>query len=195
MKRLIKLEQPVIVEGKYDKITLCNVIDALIITTDGFGIFKNREKREMIKRLAKENGIIIMTDSDSAGNLIRAYIKNIVGDCEITNIYIPVIEGKEKRKAKASKEGSLGVEGMTAAVIEDAIKKSGITEKSRIKGSRKITKTDLYKAGLSGVTNAAEKRKNLLKKLSLPENLSPNAMLDVLNSLLTLEEFIKLTQE
>lgn len=195
MKRLIKLEQPVIVEGKYDKITLCNVIDALIITTDGFGIFKNREKREMIKRLAKENGIIIMTDSDSAGNLIRAHIKNIVGDCEITNIYIPVIEGKEKRKAKASKEGSLGVEGMTAAVIEDAIKKSGITEKSRIKGSRKITKTDLYKAGLSGVTNAAEKRKNLLKKLSLPENLSPNAMLDVLNSLLTLEEFIKLTQE
>lgn len=192
---MIKLEQPVIVEGKYDKITLCNVIDALIITTDGFGIFKNREKREMIKRLAKENGIIIMTDSDSAGNLIRAHIKNIVGDCEITNIYIPVIEGKEKRKAKASKEGSLGVEGMTAAVIEDAIKKSGITEKSRIKGSRKITKTDLYKAGLSGVTNAAEKRKNLLKKLSLPENLSPNAMLDVLNSLLTLEEFIKLTQE
>ncbi len=192
---MIKLEQPVIVEGKYDKITLCNVIDALIITTDGFGIFKNREKREMIKRLAKENGIIIMTDSDSAGNLIRAHIKNIVGDCEITNIYIPVIEGKEKRKAKASKEGSLGVEGMTAAVIEDAIKKSGITEKSRIKGSRKITKTDLYKAGLSGVTNAAEKRKNLLKKLSLPENLSPNAMLDLLNSLLTLEEFIKLTQE
>ena len=192
---MIKLEQPVIVEGKYDKITLENVIDALIITTDGFGIFKDIKKREMIKKLAQKNGIIIMTDSDSAGNLIRAHIKNIVGDCDITNIYIPVIMGKEKRKSKASKEGSLGLEGMSAKVIKEAILKSGVCEKSRIKGSRKITKTDLFKAGLSGVENAAENRKKLLKKLSLPENLSPNAMLDVINSILTLEEFIKITQE
>lgn len=192
---MIKLEQPVIVEGKYDKITLENVVDALIITTDGFGIFKDTKKRDMIKKLAQKNGIIIMTDSDSAGNLIRAHIKNIVGDCDITNIYIPVIIGKEKRKSKASKEGSLGLEGMSAKIIEEAILKSGVSDKSRIKGSRKITKTDLFKAGLSGVENAAENRKKLLKKLSLPENLSPNAMLDVINSILTLEEFIKITQE
>ncbi len=191
---MIKLKQPVIVEGKYDKITLENVIDALIITTDGFGIFKNKEKCDMIRRLAQKNGIIVMTDSDSAGSMIRAYIKKIVGNCEIINVYVPVLQGKEKRKNAPSKEGVLGVEGMKADIIYSALEKSGVTGTKLPKNARKITKTDLFCFGLSGGENSSEKRKELLKTLSLPQNLSPNAMLDILNTLYTYEEFLKVMQ-
>lgn len=190
---MIKLTQPVIVEGKYDKITLENYVDALIIPTDGFGIFKNREKRNMIRRLAKMNGIIIMTDSDSAGHLIRAYIKKIVSDGEIINVYIPELKGKEKRKAKSGKEGILGVEGMSGEVILKALERSGVTGKLTEKRSRKITKADMYAVGLSGRENSAEARSILLKRLSLPHGLSSSAMLDVINTLFTYEEFYELT--
>lgn len=186
---MIKISKPIIVEGKYDKITLENVIDGLIIPTDGFGIFKNKEKRDMIRSLAKRFGIIVLTDSDSAGNMIRAYIKNIAPDCEITNVYIPCIKGKEKRKKHSGKEGVLGVEGMTQETIIKALKKSGVTSSVTTSSSRKITKTDLYKSGLSGKTRSTDKRKALLKSLCLPENLSPNAMLDILNTILSYEEF------
>jgi len=192
---LIRLNKPVIVEGKYDKITLENVIDGLIIPTDGFGIFKNKEKRDMIRTLAKRFGIIVITDSDSAGNMIRAHIKNIVGDCEIINVYVPRIYGKEKRKDHAGKEGILGVEGMSAQTLEEALKKSGVTADYTEKRGRRITKTDLYSAGLSGKENSSAKRRELLKKLSLPENLSPNAMLDILNTILTYEEFSEVIKE
>ena len=186
---MIKLKQPIIVEGKYDKITLENIVDTLIISTDGFGIFKNKEKRDMIRLLAEKNGIIIMTDSDSAGSMIRAHIKSIVGNCEIINVYVPVLKGKEKRKSAPSKEGILGVEGMTPEIIISAFGKSGVTGQVQTDKGKKITKTDLFSMGLSGGENSAQKRKKLLKKLGLPQNLSPNAMLDILNTLYTYEQF------
>lgn len=191
MIRLIKLKQPIIVEGKYDKITLENVVDTLIIPTDGFNIFKNKEKCEMIRTLAQKNGIIIMTDSDSAGNMIRAYIKKILGGCEIINVYVPCLSGKEKRKAKQSKEGFLGVEGMSPKIIEDALRRSGITGKEIVKKEKQITKTDFFLLGLSGKEDSAVKRKQFLNFLQLPSNLSPNAMLDIVNTLFTYNEFIE----
>ena len=191
---MISLKKPVIVEGKYDKITLENVIDTLIIATDGFRIFKDKEKCEMIRRLAQKDGIIIMTDSDSAGSLIRSYIKKIVGECEIINVYVPTLKGKEKRKTVPSKEGFLGVEGMRAEVIRQSLEKSGVFSEDRDKRGRKITKNDMFLFGFSGNENSSEKRKELLKKLELPESLSSSAMLDVLNNLYSYEEFCEVAE-
>lgn len=195
MRKLIKITQPIIVEGKYDKITLQNVVDTLIITTNGFSIFKDTEKCRLIRTLAKKDGVIVLTDSDSAGNLIRSHIKNIVEDGKIINVYVPQLKGKEKRKESPSKEGFLGVEGMTKSVIEDAFKKSGVLGREVDENSRKITKTDMFLRALSGSENSSNNRKRLLKYLQLPENLSPNAMLDILNTLLTFEEFEKAVEE
>ncbi len=191
---MIKVKQLIIVEGKYDKIALENVIDGLIIPTDGFAIFKNKEKCEMIRRLSRENGLIIMTDSDSAGSVIRGYIKKIVGDAEIINIYVPRLEGKEKRKTKAGKEGILGVEGMSREIISEALLRSGVKSHAAVKNGRKITKTDMFEAGLSGCAGSSDRRKKLLKYLSLPQGLSPNAMLDVINNILSFEEFSEITE-
>lgn len=187
---MIRLDKPVIVEGKYDKIALQNVIDALIITTDGFGIFKNKEKRDLIRRLARKNGVIIMTDSDSAGAMIRSYIKKTVSDCEIINVYVPELRGKEKRKSKPSKSGLIGVEGMSPEIIENALRKSGVFS-VRAEERRKITKADMFAFGLSGREDSREKRKSFLRLLDLPESLSSSAMLDVLNNSFTFEEFNK----
>ncbi|MBQ3052681.1 MAG: DUF4093 domain-containing protein [Clostridia bacterium] len=186
---------PIVVEGKYDKITLENVVDTLIIATDGFTIFKNEEKRQMLRALAQRNGIIVMTDSDSAGNLIRGYIKKIVGDSRIINVYIPRIQGKEKRKKTAGKEGVLGLEGMSREVIENCLKVSGVGIKNTTQNSKKIQKLDLFKAGLSGREQSSEKRKKLLKYLELPTNLSPNAMLDILNTIYTYDEFSEVIEK
>ena len=182
---MISLDRPVIVEGKYDKITLENVIDTLIIATDGFRIFKDKEKCAMIRKVAEKNGIIIMTDSDSAGALIRSYIKKIVGSAEIINVYVPCLKGKEKRKSTPSKEGFLGVEGMKCDVILESLERSGVFAAKTAAPSRKITKNDMFLLGFSGNENSSEKRKALLKKLNLPESLSSSAMLDVLNNLFT----------
>ena len=195
MKVLIKLTQPIIVEGKYDKITLENVVDTLIITTNGFSIFKDKEKCNLIRTLAKKDGVIVLTDSDSAGNMIRAHIKKIINDGKITNVYIPQLKGKESRKTVHSKEGFLGVEGMNKQVIEEAFAKCGIIGSKIDTNSRKITKTDMFLYGLSGSDNSSKKRKELLNFLELPVNLSPNAMLDILNTLLTFEQFEKAVQE
>ncbi len=143
----------------------------------------------MIRLLAQKHGVVVITDSDSAGNMLRAYIKNIVGDSKITNVYIPQIKGKEKRKRGPGKEGFLGLEGMSREIIEKALEKSGVLGRVTAESARKITKTDLYLKGLSGGENSSDKRQKLLKKLELPLNLSPNAMLDVLNTLMTYEEF------
>ena len=185
---MIRLDMPIIVEGKYDKITLQNVVDTLIITTDGFRIFKDTEKCELIRKVS-ENGIIVMTDSDSAGNVIRAYLKKIVGEKPIINVYVPCLKGKEKRKNTASKEGLLGVEGMSPDIIREALKKSGVTERKERKITKRITKNDMFLFGFSGRENSTEKRKELLKKLELPENLSSSALLDVINNIYTFEEF------
>ena len=190
---MIKLSQPVIVEGKYDKIALENVVQALIIPTNGFSVFKNSEQRELIRTLAERYGVIVMTDSDNAGNMIRAYIKKIVGNSTIFNVYVPQIKGKEKRKAKSGKEGLLGVEGMTPEILIAALERSGVTGRTVADNGKKITKLDLFGLGLSGGENSVEKRKKLLKFLSLPTNLSSNAMLDILNAVLTYDEFCEVT--
>lgn len=192
---MIKLNMPIIVEGKYDKITLENVVDTLIITTNGFGIFKDTQKCELIRMFARSTGIIVLTDSDSAGNMIRAHIKNIVADGEIINVYVPQLKGKEKRKSTASKEGFLGVEGLSKEVLIEALLKSGVTDFKTGEQTDKITKTDMFLNGLSGTENATNNRKALLKFLNLPGNLSANATLDVLNTLLSKEEFEKAVEE
>ena len=184
---MIKLEQAVIVEGKYDKIKLSSIIDAVIITTNGFSIFKDQEKLELIRYYAEKNGIIIMTDSDSAGFIIRNHIKGAVKKGKIINVYIPDIMGKEKRKLKPSAEGKLGVEGVEKNIILEALKKAGVTASSAPQ-RKKITKTYLYILGLSGGKNSSEMRKKLLEYLKLPSLLSPNSMLEILNSMYSSEE-------
>ena len=187
---MIKLKQAVIVEGKYDKIKLKSIIDAPIITTDGFGIFKNREKMALIKSLAQKRGIIIMTDSDSAGFMIRKKIRGSVNSGRILNVYIPDIFGKERRKAHSSKEGKLGVEGVPKDVILTALKRAGVTSTESVKSGGEITKADLFELGLSGRPNSAQKRLALLKSLNLPENMTANSLLEVLNIFFTKEEFL-----
>ncbi|MBR5472531.1 MAG: toprim domain-containing protein, partial [Clostridia bacterium] len=146
---MIKLNEAVIVEGKYDKITLENIIDATIITTNGFSIFKDREKCQLISRLAQKNGIIVMTDSDSAGMLIRSHLKQICPDGNVINVYVPQLAGKEKRKTKQSKQGLLGVEGLDKQVIIDALARSGITGQEYASKSKKtISKIDMFTLGL-----------------------------------------------
>ena len=187
---MIKLKQAVIVEGKYDKIKLKSIIDAPIITTDGFGIFKNREKMALIKSLAQKRWIIIMTDSDSAGFMIRKKICGSVNSGRILNVYIPDIFGKERRKAHSSKEGKLGVEGVPKDVILTALKRAGVTSTESVKSGGEITKADLFELGLSGRPNSAQKRLALLKSLNLPENMTANSLLEVLNIFFTKEDFL-----
>ena len=187
---MIKLKQAVSVEGKYDKINLKSIIDAPIITTDGFGIFKNREKMALNKSLAQKRGIIIMTDSDSAGFMIRKKICGSVNSGRILNVYIPDIFGKERRKAHSSKEGKLGVEGVPKDVILTALKRAGVTSTESVKSGGEITKADLFELGLSGRPNSAQKRLALLKSLNLPENMTANSLLEVLNIFFTKEEIL-----
>ncbi|MBQ2758744.1 MAG: DUF4093 domain-containing protein [Clostridia bacterium] len=183
-------QRAVIVEGKYDKIRLSSILDALIITTDGFGIFNNKEKQTLIKRLAKEKGLLILTDSDAAGFKIRNLIKNIADEENVIHAYIPDIFGKEKRKTEYSKEGKLGVEGIDNSVLEEALRKSGFFNESEcVKKQREITNADLYEAGLTGRENSAEKRRQLLLSLGLPQRLSGKNMLSILNTFMTYEEF------
>ena len=192
---MIKINAAVIVEGKYDKIKLENIIDALIIPTDGFRIFKNAEKRNMIKLLAEKNGIVVITDSDSAGNLIRNHLKGFVPADKIINVYLPQVEGKESRKQKKSAEGFLGVEGADDAVILKALSRAGVTgEKAEIVG-RRLTKSDFYALGISGGDNSRILRENLLVFLGLPQNLSANALLDVANSLYGYEKFTEVVNK
>ena len=186
---MIKLKEAVIVEGKYDKIKLSSLVDGLIITTDGFGIFKDREKRELIKTLAKKRGIIIRTDSDSAGFLIRSHIKGFVSEGKIKNVFIPDVFGKEKRKSAPSKEGKLGVEGMDRELLENALKKAGIVEEKTSPNAKKVLKSDLFEDGISGGADSKAKRTRLLKELGLPERMSANALLETVNALYSFEEY------
>ena len=184
---MIKINEAIIVEGKYDKIKLCSVVDAVIIVTGGFGIFKDQEKLELIRYYAKKTGIIILTDSDSAGRKIRGYIKGAVKEGSVRNVYIPDIFGKEKRKVKPSAEGKLGVEGVDKDVILEAFRKAGITASERT-SQPDITKLTLYELGLSGGTDSSSMRKKLQKKLGLPSLLSAGALLEVLNTMMSADE-------
>ncbi len=193
---MIKLDRPIIVEGKYDIIKLSNLIDGLIIKTDGFGIFKDKEKQKLLRRFAKEKGIIVLTDSDSAGFLIRNFIKSTVPEDKITHVYVPDIYGKEKRKTEKSKEGKLGVEGIEEQILLESFKKAGVfCCESESTERRLITNLDLYEWGLSGRDNSKEKRARLLKKLDLPERMSTSSIVKILNTFVTYEEFIKAVKE
>ena len=184
----IKLSQAVIVEGKYDKIKLSGFLDAFIIETNGFAIFKDKQKLSFVKRIANERGIIILTDSDHAGFMIRNYISSGVPKDKIINVYIPDIYGKEKRKTQASKEGKLGVEGMTKEVILKALENAKVNS-TAVVNDNPVTNYDLFELGLSGTPNAKQNKKKLLAKLDLPEFLSTNSLLSYINNLMTKEEF------
>ncbi|MGI5935367.1 MAG: toprim domain-containing protein [Oscillospiraceae bacterium] len=194
---MIKVREVIVVEGRYDKNTLSQIVDATIIETEGFGIFSNREKLELLRRIADARGLIILTDSDGAGFVIRNYLKGAIDPSKVKHAYIPDIEGREKRKSSLSKEGKLGVEGMRPEVIIEALRRAGATmsEKQPEKSPDQITKADLYAVGLSGKPGSEEKRRRLIKMLDLPEKLSANALLDVLNAIMSREDFFKKLDE
>lgn len=193
MEEKIKLTEAVIVEGKYDKIKLSNILDAFIIETNGFAIFKDKSKLSFIKKLAKERGIIILTDSDHAGFMIRNYISSGVPKEQIKNVYIPDVFGKEKRKDTPSKEGKLGVEGMTKEVILVSLEKAGVSSTSSV-CDNPITTVDFYDLGLTGGANSKAKRKAVCKALDLPEFLSTSSLISCINNFMTKEEFFDLCQ-
>lgn len=185
----IKIKQAIVVEGKYDKIKLSEIIDGVIIVTNGFGIYSDKETIDLIRFYAKERGLVILTDSDSAGNQIRGHIKSIVPEGRVINVYVPEIRGKEKRKVKPSKEGMLGVEGIPSDVIRNAFVKAGLLENEISKKSL-VTKMDFYELGLSGKSNSTMLRKMLAEKLDLPIHLSSSALRDAVNTMFDREDFI-----
>ncbi len=193
MKGLLRVEQAVVVEGKYDKIKLESVIDAVIVVTNGYGIFKDKEKLELIRFYARNRGIIILTDSDGAGFKIRGFLKGSVPEGSIKNVYIPDVFGKEKRKEKPSCEGKLGVEGIKKELIIEAFRKAGIKfldEPGDGKPEKNpVTRMDIYEEGLTGMPDSTERRRRFLRKLGLPERLSTTGMLEAVNSMMTAEEF------
>lgn len=186
---MIHIDRAVIVEGRYDKIKLSSILDALIIETGGFSIFKNKEKQQLIRRLAEKRGILILTDSDSAGFKIRSFIGGSLPPEQVKHAYIPDIFGKERRKAEASKEGKLGVEGVTSEVIVEALTKAGVLCEERTQPMRQITHADLYDDGFSGTADSKANRAALLRYFALPERLSKNALLQVLNTFATYDEY------
>lgn len=191
---MIRIREAIIVEGRYDKNTLAQIVDAPILETSGFGIFHDRQRLALLRRLAETRGIIVLTDSDGAGFVIRNYLRGAIDPSQVKHAYIPDIAGKERRKRTASKEGKLGVEGMRPDVLLEALRRAGATiegEETPAAGAR-ITKTDLYAAGLTGGADSKAARQRLLAQLDLPEHLSTNALLEVLNALMTREEFQKL---
>lgn len=193
---MIKIDRAVIVEGRYDKIKLSSILDTVIIETEGFGIFNNKEKQKLIRRLAETRGLLILTDSDSAGFTIRSFIKGIVPSEQVKHAYIPDIFGKEKRKTEPSKEGKLGVEGVNISIITDALEKAGVLcEETTDTPKREITKLDLYEDGLSGKQDSDALRRKLLKHLDLPERLTSNALVQILNTFLTYEEYKNAVRE
>ncbi len=194
---MYRVSEVIIVEGRYDKNTLSQIVDATVIETGGFGIFNDPEKRAMLKALAEKRGIIILTDPDGAGFIIRNRIKGFIDNKYIKNAYVPDVYGKEKRKSKASGEGKLGVEGMSGEVIIEALRRCGATMSDADTASPKstITKADMYALGLTGKPGSAEKRDRLKAKLSLPHHLSTDSLLEVLNVLVTKDELHNLTEE
>lgn len=193
---MLKIKEAVIVEGRYDKIKLSAIVDAPIIETNGFRVFSDKEKQNLIRQIADVRGILVLTDSDGAGFVIRNFLKGTVDKSKIKHCYIPQIEGKEKRKSQKSKEGFLGVEGVTDEIIINSIRSSGATIiGEEATSENKITKPQLFYLGLTGAENADRNRKKLLKHLNLPTYLSTNAMLTALNCLYSLEELKQILEQ
>lgn len=190
---MIPVREVIVVEGRYDKNTLSQIFDAVIIATDGFGIMNNREKLALLRRLAEARGLILLTDSDGAGFVIRNYLKGAIDPARLKQAYIPDVPGRERRKQIPSKEGKLGVEGMRPEVLVEALRRAGATMgEPCVPAGGGITKADLFSAGLTGVPGAEVRRKALLQELALPERLTPNALLEVLNALCDRETFLTL---
>ena len=191
---MLKIREAIVVEGRYDKNTLSQLVETVILETSGFGIFKDRERLALLRRLAEQRGLIILTDSDGAGFVIRNYLKGAIDPSLVKHAYIPDLCGKERRKRAPGKEGKLGVEGMRPAVLEEALRRAGATfleEEAHPAPPprRPITKADLFADGLSGGPDAAARRQALLRALDLPGHLSTNALLPILNALFTYEEY------
>ena len=193
---MLKIKEAIVVEGRYDKNTLSQIVDATVFETNGFGIFKDKQKMDLLRRVAEKKGLIVFTDSDGAGFVIRNRIKSCIPAQHLKHAYIPDIYGKERRKTAPGKEGTIGVEGMTREVIYDALRRSGATvEGENVTPAAAITKQDMMELGLSGGKNAAAKRQALLKKLNLPEHMSANALLQALNVLYSLDELTALVND
>lgn len=194
---MVKIREAIVVEGRYDKNTLSQIVDAPIFETSGFGIFNDKAQMKLLRRVAERRGLIVFTDPDGAGFVIRNHIRSAIPACYLKHAYVPDIMGKERRKDKAGKEGKLGVEGMRPQIILQALKNAGATieGEATVSTTGCITKQDLMELGLSGGKNSSEKRLLLLKKLDLPEHLSTNAMLQALNVLLTPIELETLVSE
>lgn len=191
---MYRIKEVIVVEGRYDKNTLSQVVDAVILETSGFGIFHDAQKRRLLQTLAETRGLIVFTDSDGAGFLIRNHIRGCVDPRLVKHAYIPDIKGKERRKAAPSREGKLGVEGMRPEILLEALRRAGATfddQPADVPFGR-IGKADLYARGLSGKEGSAERRKTLQRRLNLPEQMSADALLDVLNALMDREEFYRL---
>ncbi|MBR6115532.1 MAG: DUF4093 domain-containing protein [Oscillospiraceae bacterium] len=185
---MLKIREAIVVEGRYDKIALEPLVDTEIFTTDGFGIFRDAEKLALLRAVAEKRGLIVLTDADGAGLVIRNRLRGCIGDAWLRHAYIPDVPGKERRKIKPSRAGTLGVEGMAPEVLRLALERAGATPREDERP--RVTKADLYAAGLSGARDASARRRALQKALGLPANLSANALLDALNSLYSREEFL-----
>ena len=193
---MIKIKEAILVEGRYDKNTLSQIVDAPILETNGFGIFKDKKQMALIRRIAEKRGLIVFTDADGAGFVIRNHVKSAIPAKFLKHAYTPDVFGKERRKDKAGKEGKLGVEGMKPQIIVEALRNAGATiEGESAPGVSSITKQDLMELGLSGGADAGAKRLALMKKLNLPEHMSANALLQALNLLCDLEELKKMVAE
>ena len=190
---MLKIKEAIVVEGRYDTNTLSQLVDTMIIETKGFGIFKDNERLSLLRRLARERGLVVLTDSDGAGFVIRNFLKGAIPPQQVKHAYIPDLFGKERRKRQPGKEGKLGVEGMRPQVLEEALRRAGVTFLDQEPGEqtprRLITKADLFSAGLSGGPDSASRRQMLLRRLDLPEHMTANAMLEALNVFCTYEEF------
>ncbi len=194
---MVKIKEAIVVEGRYDKNTLSQIVDAPILETSGFGIMKDKQNLNLLRRVAKSRGLIVFTDSDGAGFVIRNFLKGAIPPQYMKHAYIPDIYGKEKRKASPGKEGKLGVEGMTPEVILEALQRAGATieGESVSRCYQEITKQDLFALGLSGCAGSDQRRKSLMKKLNLPEHMSANALLQALNLLYSLDELKQMMEQ
>ena len=191
---MIHIREAIIVEGRYDVNKIKQLVDTVVIETGGFAIFNNKEKLALIRRIAAERGILVLTDSDGAGFVIRNYLKGAIPKNQIKHAYIPQIAGKERRKTHGSKEGTLGVEGVPDSVIVQALQDAGVTCMEQ-KQMPKITKADFYEWGLSGVPGSNEKRRKLLKELRLPQHMTANALLEFINAVADFEEVERIMKQ
>ena len=195
---MLKIKEAIIVEGRYDKNSLSQVVDALILETSGFGVFKDGEKLELIRRLAQRQGIVVLTDSDGAGFVIRNYLKGAIPKDQVKHAYIPDVYGKERRKRRAGKEGKLGVEGMNPDILRQALLRAGATvldAAGPAPARGDLTPADLFQLGLTGRPDSAHRREQLLSKLGLPQHMNSKALLAMLNALHTPQEAAQMVEE